>query len=482
MANNMHAPSATPHDPSWWFDEAMRHERAQPGAPADTPPLSGPLTVDVAIVGGGFTGLWTALALRERAPHLSVALIEAKLCGSGASGKNGGKVHGYWASLAGMAANIGPDAALAVARAGTRAQDGIRAFATAPGRDVWWRESGNVRVSAAPAQDAKLKTYVDTARRLGEPDSVLPLSPEQVAGHCRSPVFRGGLYFPEGANVQPARLARELRRAAIAAGVRVFENTPMTRLDAGSPNRIVCPNGEIVAKEVVLATNIELVKRKEVAPLMTVFSSYALMTEPAPHRLAEMGWNRDEGIADLRMFVHYFRKTIDGRVLMGSGSGPISFGANTANPQLTTDLASARRAERGLRRLLPAFADVAIDRVWGGGIDVSFDRLPFFRTVPGMRVHYGCGYSGHGVNPTYIGGQCLASLVLDAKDAWRNLPLCTRELQSLPPEPFRYVGGRFVRWGILGCEEAEEVGRNGGFFPRVAAAIPKTFGLRIGTR
>ncbi|MFL9960235.1 FAD-dependent oxidoreductase [Paraburkholderia sediminicola] len=474
----MNSSSATPHDPSWWFEEALRNERAQP----DAPPLSGPLTVDVAIVGGGFTGLWTALALRERAPHLSVALIEASLCGSGASGKNGGKVHGYWASLAGMAANIGPDGALAVARAGTRAQDAIRAFATAPGRDVWWRESGNVRVSAAPAQDAKLRTYVDTARHLAVPDSVLPLSPEQVAEHCRSPVFRGGLYFPEGANVQPARLARELRRAAIAAGVQVFENTPMTRIDAGTPNRVVCPNGEIVAKEVVLATNIELAKRKEVAPLMTVFSSYALMTQPAPDKLSEMGWNRDEGIADLRMFVHYFRKTIDGRVLMGSGSGPISFGGNTANPLLTTDVASAGRAERGLRRLLPAFADVAIDRVWGGGIDVSFDRLPFFRTVPGTRVHYGCGYSGHGVNPTYIGGQCLASLVLDAKDDWSNLPLCTREPQSLPPEPFRYVGGRFVRWGILGCEEAEEFGRSAGFIPRVAAAIPKTFGLRIGTR
>jgi glycine/D-amino acid oxidase-like deaminating enzyme len=478
MANNMHLPSATPHDPSWWFDEALRSERAQP----DAPPLSGTITVDVAIVGGGFTGLWTALALRERAPHLSVALIEASLCGSGASGKNGGKVHGYWAALAGMASNIGPDGALAVARAGTRAQDAIRQFATAPGRDVWWRESGNVRVSAAPAQDAKLRAYVDTARRLEVPDSVLPLSPQQVAEHCRSPVFRGGLFFPEGANVQPARLARELRHAAIAAGVTVYENTPMTQLETGTPNRIACPGGEIIAKEVVLATNIELVKRKEIAPLMSVFSSYALMTQPAPEKLAAMGWNRNEGIADLRMFVHYFRKTIDGRVLMGSGSGPISFGGNPANPLLTTDAASAGRAERGLRRLLPALADVAIDRVWGGGIDVSFDRLPFFRTVQGTRVHYGCGYSGHGVNPTYIGGQCLASLVLDAKDEWSSLPLCTREPHALPPEPFRYVGGRLVRWGILSCEEAEESGRSAGFLPRVAAAIPKTFGLRIGTR
>ena len=195
-----------------------------------------------------------------------------------------------------------------------------------------------------------------------------------------------------------------------------------------------------------------------------------------------MGWNGDEGLADLRMFVHYFRKTVDGRILMGSGSGPISFGGSTDDPALTTDRASAARAEKGLRRLLPAFADVGIAKVWGGGIEISSDRLPFFRTVPNTRVHYGCGYSGHGVNPTYMGGQCLASLVLGVKDEWSTLPLCTRDVPRLPPEPFRAIGGRLVRWGIIGCEEAEERGESAGILQRGAAAIPRVFGLRIGTR
>lgn len=447
-----------------------------------SPALSGRIAVDVAIVGGGFTGLWTALALKERAPHLSIALIEATLCGSGASGKNGGKVHGYWGALAGMEANLGGDAALAVARAGARAQDGIRRFATAPGRDVWWRESGNLRVSASPSQDAKIDVYVQTARRLGVPDSAQALSPGQVADFCRSPVFRGGVYLPEGANVHPARLARALRQAAIEAGVAVYENTRMTDLETGTSNLVRTPQGEITARDVVLATNTALARQQDISPYISVFSSYALMTRPAPEKLAEMGWNRDEGIADLRMFVHYFRKTADGRVLMGSGSGPISYNGDAGWTGLTTDRDSALRAEQGLRRLLPAFADVQVERVWGGGIDISSDRLPFFRTRPGTRVHYGCGYSGHGVNPTYIGGQCLASLVLGEKDEWANLPLCTRELPALPPEPFRYVGGRLVRWGIIGCEEAGERGQEPNLLMRSAAAIPKTFGLRIGTR
>jgi len=129
--------------------------------------------------------------------------------------------------------------------------------------------------------------------------------------------------------------------------------------------------------------------------------------------LEAMGWRGEEGISDMRMFLHYFRKTPDGRVLMGSGSGPIAFNGHTNDSRLREDPASAERAERGLRRLLPSFRDVPIARAWGGQIDVSADRLPFFKTIPGTRIHFGCGYSGHGVNPTYIGGQCLASLVLN---------------------------------------------------------------------
>jgi len=466
-----------PHDPSWWFADAMTRET---GAPA--PSLIGEIAADVTIVGGGYTGLWTALALKGRKPGLSVAVIEASLCGSGASGKNGGKVHGYWAGLQGMSRNIGEDGALAVARAGTMAQDAIRAFATAPGRDVWWREAGNLRVSCAPAQDAKIAGYVDAARQLGVPDAAQPLTADQVAHYCRSPVFRGGVFLPEGANLHPALLARALRKAAMEAGVEIYENTPMTHLDKGAPNRIRTPAGQIVAREVVLATNCDLASLPETKPHVSVFSSYAVMSEPAPAALEAMGWTGEEGISDMRMFLHYFRKTPDGRVLMGSGSGPIAFNGHTNDSRLREDPASARRAEQGLRRLLPSFRDVPIARAWGGQIDVSADRLPFFKTIPGTRVHFGCGYSGHGVNPTYIGGQCLASLVLNENDIWSNLPLVRRDLPTLPPEPFRYWGGRAIRRAIIACEEAEEQNRTPPPLASAMASLPQLLGLRIGTR
>jgi glycine/D-amino acid oxidase-like deaminating enzyme len=474
-AAEAHYPPPAP--PSWWLAEALVAEGNVP----ECPPLHGETIADVAIIGGGYTGLWTALALKERKPDLDIVVIEAEICGAGASGMNGGKVHGYWASLAGMINNLGVDGALAVARAGTRAQDGLRAFVQSCGRDVWWREAGSLRVSASPAQDKKLASFVTSAQKLGVPDAAVAIPAAEMQRRCASPVFRGGIYFPEGATVHPARLVRGLRAAALARGIRIHERTRMQGYDPGETTRVRVAGGQILAREVVLATNVALIGERTIRPHMTVFSSYALMTETAPERLAAI-WPGEEGISDLRMFVHYFRKTPDGRVLMGSGSGPIVCGNDLSNPKLTHDGASAGRAVAGLRRLLPGFTGVPVAKTWGGAIDVASDRLPYFGTLPGTRVHFGCGYSGHGVNATYLGGQCLASLVMRQTDEWSTLPLCTRQRPVLPPEPLRYVGGNAIRWGIMNCEVAEEGGREGSVPARALAALPRLLGMRVGTR
>jgi glycine/D-amino acid oxidase-like deaminating enzyme len=181
------------------------------------------------------------------------------------------------------------------------------------------------------------------------------------------------------------------------------------------------------------------------------------------------------------MFLHYFRTTADGRVLMGSGSGPIGF-RGRVDERFTTDNATAARAEHGLRRLLPGLADARIDRAWGGPIDVSADHLPFFGTVKGKRIHYGVGYSGHGVGPTWLGGQILASLTLGIADEWTELPLASRRVATLPPEPLKHLGGALVRSAILACERADEEGRRRPLTARMGSALPRLFGMEIGTR
>jgi glycine/D-amino acid oxidase-like deaminating enzyme len=466
-----------PRLPSWWLEDALAAE----GDPQPAPPLDVDASADVAIVGGGYTGLWTALALRERAPDLRVTLLEGEICGYGPSGRNGGFLHGYWAALGSLLPVLGEEQALALARAGERIVPGVRAWAEARGEDVWLREGGMLEVSASAAQDAAIDGAARAAAAVGAPEQAVPLSREELAGRISSPTFRRGVFFPDGATVHPGRLVRALRRAALDAGVTLHESTPVTGVRAGSPNELDTPRGTLRAAEVVLATNAALTGWKPASRNLTNFGSYVVLTEPAPDLLERIGWTGGEAVVDGRMFLHYFRTTNDGRVLMGSGSGPIGFGGRI-DERFSRDLATAARAEAGLRRLLPELAEVRVERAWGGPIDVSADHLPFFRTKPGTRVHYGAGYSGHGVGPSWLGGQILASLVLEADDEWTRLPLAARHVPRLPGEPFRRLGGGLVRWAIMSSEAAEEQGRKPPLAARAVARLPRLLGMELGTR
>jgi glycine/D-amino acid oxidase-like deaminating enzyme len=412
--------------------------------------------------------------VKEREPSARVVLLEAATCGAGPSGRNGGFVHGYWASLAELVSLLGRDEALELAHAGERIVPAVRALED----DVWLVEGGLLMVSAAPAQDAAVEHAVAAAAAAGVPEQAVPLEDDQLASRIRSPVFRRGVLFPDGATVQPARLVRALRRRVVAAGVELHEHSPVSFRDG----EVKTVRGRVRAPEVVVAINAAATGWRPVARHVTNFGSYVVLTEPVPDLLAEIGWTGGEAIVDGRMFLHYFRTTADGRVLMGSGSGPIGFGGRL-DERFTRDNATAARAEHGLRRLLPGLADARIERAWGGPIDVSADHLPFFGTVPGTRrVHYGLGYSGHGVGPSWLGGQILASLALGRDDEWTALPLATRRVASLPPEPLKRLGGGVVRSAIMACERAEEEGRRAPLPARVGAAFPRLFGMEIGTR
>jgi glycine/D-amino acid oxidase-like deaminating enzyme len=428
----------------------------------------------VAIVGGGYTGLWTALELKARDPSLDVLLLEADRCGLGPSGRNGGFLHGYWSSLPRFRDVLGSDGALAVARASDGAIPAVRAL----GEDVWLREGGLVRASATEAQDAILDRSVVSARELGVAEEAIPLSPGELAERCSSPAFRRGVFYRDGATVQPARLVRALRRRALAAGVRLYEGTHVSRI---RPGLLDTAAGDVRAEEVVVATNAWGAGWKPLSRLLTPFGSYVVLTEPVPDLLTEIGWTGGEAITDCRMFLHYFRTTPDGRVLMGSGSGPIGFGGKI-DRRFFEDRATVARAERGLRTLLPGLAAARIEHAWGGPIDVSADHLPVVGTVPRARIHYAAGYTGNGVGPSWLAGKILASLVLGADDEWSRLPLVDRHVRKLPPEPFNYLGGKLVRAAMLSVEDAEEAGRRSPTPVRFIASLPRRLGLRVGTR
>ena len=457
----------------WWLDEAPPVE--------PQPALEGELDVDVAIVGGGYTGLWTALAVRELEPSARVAVLEAALCGQGPSGRNGGFLHGYWSSLARARRVFGDGGALAVAEAASAIVPGVREFIEQRGGDVWLREAPMLEVSGAPAQDEAIDAALAAARELGAEEEATPVGREELAERCSSPSFRRGVLYREGATVQPARLVRALRAVVLDSGVVLHERTPMIRLRRGSPNVVETPRGRVRAREVVVAINAAAAGWRPLARRLTAFGSYVVLTEPVPQLLDAINWTGGESIVDGRMFLHYFRTTNDGRVLMGSGSGPIGFGGRLGE-RFTADAPSVARAEAGLRFLLPGLADARVERAWGGPIDVSADHFPFFGTVPGSRVHYGAGYSGNGVGPSWLGGRILARLALGVEDELTALPLVNRSVRPLPPEPIKGVGGGLVRGAALRVEEAEQAGRRPALPLRVIAALPRVVGLRVGTR
>ena len=427
----------------WWRDEAPPDE--------ELPPLEGTLDADVAIVGGGFTGLWTALELKRRRPSTNVVLLEAARCGDGASGRNGGFLHGLWASLPRLVDVLGEADAVTVAREAGGVYDAVRALDD----DVWLTEGGMLVVATGPAHDAQLERAVATAARVGAPQEAVLVEGGDLTVH--SPVFRRAVLYRDGATVQPARLVRALRRTALAAGVAVHERSPVLGLE---PGVVISERGRVRAEEIVVATN-AAAARWPAARNVAVFRSAIVVTEPVPGFHDLVGWRGGEAISDARTYLNYFRPTNDGRVLMGSASGDV------------------RRAETALRRFFPALHGVRIAARWEGAVDVSSDRLPFFRTVRGTRVHYGLGYTGNGVGPSWLGGRILASLVLN-----EELPtaLTMRRVPALPPEPLRTIGARIVRRALLTVDDAEEAGRKPPAWAPALARLPELVGLRVASR
>jgi glycine/D-amino acid oxidase-like deaminating enzyme len=460
---------------SYWLRDAMSAE-ADP-APLPPPVESG--EYDVVIVGGGYTGLWTAYFLTEADPAIRLAILEQDICGGGPSGRNGGFLHGWWDQVPRLVELHGPDRALEVARAADEAVEGVRAFCDRHGVDAWFRRGGYLRVSASASQDGDVDEAVAACRRLGVDEELAPLSREEVGARCASPAFRGGVLMPSAATVQPARLARGLRRVLLERGVRIHEGTHATALSRNG-KVVVSANGVTLrADHVVLAVNAWAAGWPGHRRSVLTWGSYMILTDPAPAALREMGWTGGEAIADSRFTVHYFRTTPDGRVAFGAGVGAAGFGGRIGR-SFDRDTRAVSRAVAGLRRLLPAFADVPISDAWGGPIDITADRLPIIGRTHGGRIHHAYGYSGNGVGPARLAGRIIAARIARPDDALATLPIADRPSRRFPPEPIRFVGARIVREALIRRDELADAGRRPGPFVRVLVRLPRLFGYRLG--
>ena len=462
---------------SWWMEEALSHDAF---VGPEAPPLAGDATADVVILGGGYTGMWTAWFLKEREPDLDVVLLEADICGGGPSGRNGGFCDGWWGHLGDMLQTYGEADTIELLMTMGRSPGEIGAWAQKHGADIWFRHAGDLAIATAPAQEGKFDGLIGTAARLGIEDEYTLVTGEEVRERCDSPIFRSGLLIHDAANLQPARLARALRNALLDRGVRIHEGTPVTRFRAGSPVEAETPNGTVRAAEAVVGLGAWATAWKTFHATTTVRGSYIVITEPAPERLKELGWTGGEQIRDLRSSIHYARTTPDGRIALGLGGLQPDL-ARHIDHRYDYVASYASRVAQDLVRLFPAFERVRIEAAWGGPINVSGFTMPFFGTTGRHgNVHHGLGYTGNGVAPSHLGGKILAALASHSDDGFTRLGVVTRDPKRFPPEPIRSPGMLVANAAIRRKDDLEEQGRVVDPLTMFVAKLPRRLGFRLG--
>jgi len=443
--------------------------------------------------------MWAAWQVKVLEPGARVVLLEADLCGWGPSGRNGGFCNVMWFSLPNMQARWGDEGALAVARASAEAVAGIESFCREQEVDAWFRRGGYLQVSTAPAHDGAWEEALAAYRQLGGSDAIQPLDEHEVAARCASPAFRGGAFYPDAATVQPARLALGLRERLRAAGVEIYERSPVRSVrsapaapDTGAGRRVRgpvearTPSGAVRAGAAVVAIGGAV--KAPGGPLrnaLTVTSSHIVLTEPVPAVLEEIGWIGGECITDSRTLIDYFRTTPDGRIAFGWGGGRIEMGARLHGRAEVDPEAVAAAAARLydyfplLRSAGPNGGPARIAHAWGGPIDVSPTHLPVIAPIGGS-TFAAAGYTGNGVGPSHMVGRALASLALDRRDEYARLPIVDPSPQRVPPEPLHWLGGEAIRRALMSKEEAELAARDPSKLSSLIARVPELVGFHIG--
>jgi glycine/D-amino acid oxidase-like deaminating enzyme len=436
---------------SLWLQEALLGEAA-----AETPELLETIEADVCIVGGGYTGLWTALRIKELRPDATVVLLEADICGGGPSGRNGGFALSWWPKIETLQKRLGKEEAIRLVKASEGAIAEIGEFCEREGVDAHFHQGGWLWTASSPAQVGSWEGAVAAAEAYGEHPFEL-LSGEEVQARTGSPVHLGAAYEKSTATVQPALLARGLRRVALERGVRIYERTAMIDLDRKA-GVVRTPSGAVRSGAVVLALNAWAIKIRELSRALVAVASDMVATAPMPGRLAESGWTGGEAISNCRLMVHYYRTTKDGRVAFGRGGGRLAFGGRVnSNFDYSGDQTEELKAD--LVRLVPGAEGVPVTNAWGGPIDRTTDGLPFAGRLPGrVPIVYGTGYSGNGVAPSLTFAKILASSALGLADEWSGAGLNQGVPSRFPPEPVRFLGGLVVREAVRRKEGREDRG------------------------
>ena len=396
------------------------------------PPLDGDLDVDVAIVGAGYTGLWTAYYLALADPSLRIAVLEREIAGFGASGRNGGWCSALFAAsrasvvrAAGAAAADDLDAAMA------ETVDEVGRVAAAEGIDCGFHKGGTLTVATNPAHVERIRAYGETW-----------LSAAEVTERIGVAGALGAAFTPHCARIQPAALVRGLARAVSARGVSVFEGTEVRAI---GPGEVATDRGRVTATTVVRATEAYTARLPGSRRALLPIYSLLIATDPLPDAVwKELRWEGAETLTDGRHLLIYAQRTADGRIAFGGRGAPYHF-RSRVDPAFDRDERVFGALERTLRALLPAVGDARVTHRWGGPLAAPRDWFPSVGLDRGTGLAWAGGYVGDGVGTANLAGRTLADLVTGRDTALTRLPWVGHRSRRWPVEPLRWAGTTAVR-------------------------------------
>jgi glycine/D-amino acid oxidase-like deaminating enzyme len=416
-----------------------------PGRPAARPALVGDEACDLLVVGGGYSGLWTALIAKERDPSRDVVLVESERVGWAASGRNGGFCAASVTHGLGNGIERWPDELATLEELGARNLDEIEAAVDRYALDCDFERTGEIDVATEPYQVDALHALAEEASRYGVRLDLLDR--EAVRAEVDSPTFLGGLWDRDGvAMLHPAKLAWGLARACESLGVRVYEHTRAGELlPNGGGMAVRTDYGRVFTRQVALGSGVFPSLVRKVRRYVVPVYDYALTTEPlTPGQLASLGWRNRQGLGDSANQFHYFRLTADNRVLWGGYDAVYPFGGRVA--------AEHERRPETFRLLAGQFFDcfpqlegVRFSHAWGGAIDTCSRFSAFYGTAHGGRVGYAAGFTGLGVGATRFGAEVMLDLLAGERTERTALEMVRTKPLPFPPEPFAWAGIELTR-------------------------------------
>ncbi|MFN8663639.1 MAG: FAD-dependent oxidoreductase [Thermomicrobiales bacterium] len=413
------------------------------------PRLDGSVDVDVAIMGAGYTGMWTAYYLLQRDPSLRVAVVEREIAGFGASGRNGGWCYpGFPVSGSLLAERYGAETARAVSRAMYDTYHEIDRVVRSEGIDAQWKEGGALRLARGEHERPSIEGGYQAAQALGLGDHYQLLDAQQTADKVRVTDVVAGLFNPTAASIHPARLARGLARVIEADGATIYEQTPVTDFEGGAKPRLITPYGDVRARAVVLAGEAYSQQLPKLERTIVPMYSLIVLTEPLSESdWDQIGWRNRELVSSSRMSVDYLNRTADGRIMFGGRGAPYR-----KNSLITDELDRHEPTHEMLRELarawFPPLKHVRFTHAWGGPLGMPRDWMPTTSFDPRTGIARAGGYTGQGVATTNLFGRILTDLIRGERTEITQLPTVNHRSPLWEPEPLRWMGIRFAQEGF----------------------------------